>query len=79
MPAPPIDLSSTTFGTIVNVALNTSGNFLNFDPANDDIAFLMSVFVYEDVGVTACACCGARMRLRCCGFCFVLRRRRFIC
>ena len=56
VPAPQIDLSTNAFGTIANLAVGTGGNFLNFDPANDDVSFLLSVFIYEDVGVTACAC-----------------------
>ena len=57
VPAPQIDLSTNVFGTIANLAVGTGGNFLNFDPANDDVSFLLSVYVYEDVGVTACAWC----------------------
>ena len=53
VPAPAISLSTATFSAIANAALNSTG--LVFAPYFDDIAFLMSVFVYEDVGVTACA------------------------
>lgn len=51
VPAPPIDLSVTTFSTLANAATGQTTNALNLNPAHGDLAFLLSAFIYEDVGM----------------------------